>query len=90
MIVGTATIEISEARKQLNTLDRRLARERVITVLRHGKPTFALVELEYLAAMLETIEIMSDPKAMEMLRKSIKDIQQGRVHDHDDVEKEFG
>jgi antitoxin YefM len=84
------TLDISEARKQLNSLDERLKDERVIVVTRHNKKAFAVVDLEYLQAVLETVEILSDPDAIKMLQQSIADIRAGRLHDHDDVEKELG
>lgn len=89
MIPG-ATLDISEARKQFNTLDERLVLDRVIFVTRHNKSAFALVDTEYLCAILETIEIVSDPQSLEMFKQSIEDIRAGRLHDHDDVEKELG
>lgn len=84
------TLDISEARKQLNTIDQRLKDERIIVVTRHNKKAFAVVDLEYMSAVLETVEILSDPEAMQMLQQSIEDIRAGRLHDHDDVEKELG
>jgi PHD/YefM family antitoxin component YafN of YafNO toxin-antitoxin module len=82
-------LDISEARKQFNTLDKRLKDERVLYVTRHGNQAFAVVDIEYLSALKETIEILSDPEAMEMLRKSIDDVREGRLHDHDDVQDEL-
>ena len=84
------TLDISEARKQLNSIDERRKGDRVIVVTRHNKNAFAVVDLEYLAAVLETVEILSDPEAMRMHQQSIDDIRAGRLHDHDDVEKELG
>lgn len=84
------TLDISEARKHFNSLDERLKDEHVIVITRHNKKAFAVVDLEYLSAVRETIEVLSDPEAMLMLQQSIKDIQAGRLHDHDEVEKELG
>jgi PHD/YefM family antitoxin component YafN of YafNO toxin-antitoxin module len=84
------TLDISEARKQFNSIDERLKDECVIYVARHNKKAFAMVNLEYLSAVIETIEILADPEAMQMLRKSIEDIHAGRLRDHEDVEKEYG
>ena len=68
------TLDISEARKQLNSIDERLKDERVIVITRHNKKVFAVVDLEYLSTIKETIEILSDPEAMQMLQQSIADI----------------
>lgn len=85
-----STLDISEARKQLNSLDERLKDEHVIVITRHSKKAFAVVDLEYLSAVMETVEVLSDPEAMQMLRQSIDDIRARRLLDHDDVEKELG
>ena len=88
--MGGATLDISEARKQLNSLDRRLAREHLIYVTRHGKKAFAVVNLEYLRTVLETIDILSDPEAVQLLQQSLADIRAGRLHDHGEVQEELG
>ena len=88
--MSEATLDISEARKQFNSLDKRLAQERVSTVTRHNKAAFALVDLEYLNAVIETLEIMSDPASYKMFMESLDDVRRGRLHDQDDVERELG
>ena len=85
-----ATLDISEARRQFNSLDKRLELEHVVRITRHGKEVFAVVHMEYLRTILETIDIISDETAYQMLRKSLEDIRAGRICDHDDVEKELG
>ena len=85
-----ATLDISEARKQFNSLDKRLDSEYVIRITRHGKDAFAVVNMEYLRTVLETIDILSDPEALKMLSQSLEDIRAGRLYDHEDVEEELG
>jgi PHD/YefM family antitoxin component YafN of YafNO toxin-antitoxin module len=84
------TLDITEARAQFNRLDERLEDEKVIYVTRHSKQVFAVVNIEYLNTALETIQIMSDPESFRMYQESLKDIREGRVHDHDDVKRELG
>jgi len=86
----STTLDISEARKQFNSLDKRLKDDRVIVITRHDKKAFAVVDLDYLSAVIETVEVLSDPQAMQMLQESLDDIRAGRLRDHADVEKEFG
>ena len=90
MKLDEATIDISEARRQLNSLDQRLISEPIIYVTRYNKRAFAIVGAECIAAMLETLEIMSDPESYEMFQRSLRDIKEGRLHDHDDVMEELG
>jgi PHD/YefM family antitoxin component YafN of YafNO toxin-antitoxin module len=88
-MASAETLDISEARKQLNTLDQRLRQDRVIIITRHNKKAFVAVDLEYFAALMETLEIFSDPDAHKMLQDSIADIRAGRMHDHEDVKNEL-
>jgi prevent-host-death family protein len=83
------TLDITDARAQLTRLDERLRDEHVIHVTRHNKPVFAVVDLEFLTTVLETIEIMSDPESYRLFMQSLEDIKHGRVHDHEDVKKEL-
>lgn len=86
-----ATIDISEARRQFNSLDQRLSGcSPILFVTRHSKRAFAIVNADCLSAMLETLEIMSDPKSYEMFQRSLADIREGRLHDHEDVKRELG
>lgn len=84
-----SSLDISEARTQFNRLDQRLKDEHVIQVTRHNKPVFALVDLEFLSTVLETIEIMTDPDSFKIFMESLEDLKHGRVHDQEDVKKEL-
>ena len=84
------TLDISEARRQFNSLDKRLDSDQIIYITRHGKEAFAIVNMDYLRAVLETMDILSDPDAMRMLGESLDDIRNARFHDHDEVEQELG
>ena len=87
--MSEATLDISEARKKFNTLDRDLQDDYVIYITRHNKKAFAVVNVEYLTTVMETLEILADPEAIRMLQDSIADIRHGRVFDQDDVEREL-
>jgi prevent-host-death family protein len=87
--MSAGTLDITEARQQLNQLDKRLNDEPVIYVTRHSKEVFAVVNVEYLQTILETIEIMSDPDSHKMFLESLEDIKAGRLHDHEDVKREL-
>ena len=43
-----------------------------------------------MSAMVETLEIMSDPKAYGMFQQSLRDLRDNRLHDHEDVKRELG
>jgi PHD/YefM family antitoxin component YafN of YafNO toxin-antitoxin module len=87
--MGAGTLDISEARKQLSTLDQKLREENVIVITRHNRKAFVAVDVEFFSAIMETLEILADPEALAMLHDSISDIRAGRLHDHEDVKREL-
>ena len=88
-MLDAPTLEMTEARNQFSTLDKKLRENPVIWVTRHNKKAFAVVDKELLQTILETIEILSDPDASKVLEKSLQDIRAGRLHDHEDVKREL-
>ena len=84
-----AKLDISEARAQFSSLDKRLKDEHVIQILRHNKPAFAVIDIDYLESVLETLEILSDPDAMRQLEASLEDIREGRVVSIDEAMDEL-
>jgi PHD/YefM family antitoxin component YafN of YafNO toxin-antitoxin module len=87
--MNTTTLDITEVRRKLTHLDESLRESQVIWVTRRNKKAFAIVDKELLEAVLETIEILSDPNATKMLQDSLEDIRAGRLHDHEDVKSEL-
>ncbi len=83
------TLDISEARRTFNQLDTRLDKEPVIYITRHNKEAFAVINVEFLETILETIEIVSNPESYRMFMESLEDIKAGRLHDQDDVRREL-
>lgn len=87
--MSNGTLDITEARKQFNRLDERLRTEPVIYVTRHNQEVFAVVDIEYLSTIFETIEIVTNPESYKLFMQSLEDIKHGRVHDHEDVKREL-
>lgn len=88
-IMSNDTLDISEARKQFSQLPSRLREQRVIWVTKHNKKAFAVVDMELMEAVLETLEILEDPDALKLLQQSLADIRAGHLHDHEDIEREM-
>lgn len=86
----TNSLDISEARKRFNTIDRDLKDRPVIYITRHNREAFAIVDIDYLETVMETIEVLADPEAMQMLNESVHAIERGELIDQEDVEKELG
>ena len=86
---GVAALDISEARKRFNNLDRDLEERPVIYITRHNTQAFAVVNLEFIETIIETLDVMADPAAMEMLNQSLAEIGEGRLIDQEDVERDL-
>ena len=84
------SLSISEARIQLPRLPERLiAEKRAIPLTRRGQPVMALVSWELYMSIIETMEIMADPKMVDALRESVQDIKAGRVRPLSEFEAEL-
>lgn len=59
--------------------------EGAIAITRNGVPEAVLLSMKKFEGLLETLEILSNEKAMKSIRKSIGEAQQGKWLDHDEV-----
>jgi antitoxin YefM len=81
MTIPRETKEITtvDARRDLTKLPERLgANPATIAVTRRGKPVLAIMTWEDYQSILETLEIISDDEAVERLRRSIKEVKEGK------------
>ena len=56
-----------------------------IAITKNGVPEAVLLSMKKFEGLLETLEILSDEKAMKSIKKSIKEAQQGKWVDFDKV-----
>ena len=56
-----------------------------VEITRNGEPAAVLVSVEELAALRETVAILSDPGAVADIRQAEADIAAGRVTDADEL-----
>lgn len=87
------TLPLSEAKAKLSELvDDVLGRDERVMITRNGRPAAILVSPDDLDSWQETIEIMSDPKAMASIRRSRREIEQGRAKRYttEDLDKLLG
>lgn len=78
----TKTMPIIEARKKLTSLPEDFEDEKdtdVIAVTRRGKPVLAVMPWELYETVAETLEVLSDENLMKDLRRSIKEMQEGKL-----------
>ena len=70
---------ITEVREELTSFPEQLAQSHeTVAVTRRGKPVLAIMTWEDYQAILETLEILSDDGAVERLRRSIKEVKEGK------------
>ena len=91
------TLSIAEAREQLTRLADEFAEEQgqhariePVTVTRYGKPVLTILPHEFYEALIETLEILSDPEQMAALREGMEQAERGETVTLDAVRKELG
>lgn len=78
----TATMKITEARQKFTQFPKFFSRRpevQAVEVESHGHPVMAVLSWEMYESLLETLEVMGDPKLMKMLRKSMQEADQGKT-----------
>ena len=74
----TRTLPISEVKTRLPSLVRDVAnRDDEVVITRNGRPTAILLSMGEYEGLRETIEILSDPKAMAQIKRSVAYFQRG-------------
>lgn len=83
-----ATVSLKELRPELpqviERVDRKLDR---FVITKRGKPVAVLLGADDYESLMETLDILADPKAMAGLRKGEADIRKGRTSSWMDVKK---
>jgi antitoxin YefM len=76
----TKELTTVDARKRLTKLPEELGdNPATVAVTRRGKPVLAIMTWEDYQSILETMEILSDDRAIEQLRRSIKEVKEGKI-----------
>jgi PHD/YefM family antitoxin component YafN of YafNO toxin-antitoxin module len=79
MIRETRELTTVNARRELTKLPEQLgASPATVAVTRRGKPVLAIITWEDYLSILETLEVLSDNDAVEQLRRSIKEVTEGK------------
>ena len=63
-----STVTISELQAQAPGCVRRAEKEGALTIARHGRAVAFLISRDRMEAIIETLEIMANPKAMKAIR----------------------
>ena len=79
-------IPVTEAKNRLLELVRDLqAKDDIVAITKNGIPAAVLLSVERFEGFLETIDILSDERAMRSLRRSLREAGAGRWLRHDEV-----
>lgn len=82
-------IPITEAKSRLLDVIRTVENnDDIIAITKNGVPTAVLLSVERFKGILETIDILTDEKAMRSFKKSIKEASAGKWTSHDTLFKE--
>lgn len=74
----TKTLPISEVKTKLPSLVKGVAdRDDEIVITRNGRPAAVLLSVDEYEGLLETLDILSDPKLMAQIRKNLAYFRRG-------------
>ena len=79
-------LPITRVKKEfLDVIKEMTAEESTITVTKNGMPVSVMMTPERYEGLLETIEILADPKVMKALAASARDFKAGKVYSQKDA-----
>jgi antitoxin YefM len=80
------TVPLSEAKTHLARLLAEVEKlGEGVTITRSGRPAGVLLSIEEYEGLLETLDILADPKLMASVRRGLRDAERGRVVSDDEV-----
>ncbi|TNC26122.1 type II toxin-antitoxin system Phd/YefM family antitoxin [Amycolatopsis alkalitolerans] len=89
-MTSTPEVPLGEARDRLSELVVEVSRtHHRITITRHGHPDAVLISPDDLAALEETVDILSHPEVADALREGIEDAGAGRFADTDAIKAKY-
>ena len=85
-------IALMKAREKLTGLSRELQKnpKSVVRITNRGKPAMTLMSAELYDTLVETLDVLADQTTLDALKKSLRDIESGRVHTLDEVAARLG
>ena len=86
MLIIQDYIPVTKAKSSFLDIIRKIeGSEDAIAITKNGVPEAVLLSMKKFEGLLETLDILSDEKAMKSIKKSIKEAQQGKWVDFDEV-----
>ena len=79
-------IPVTKAKIRLLDIIRKIeSSDDTVAITKNGVPEAVLLSMNKFEGLVETLEVLSDEKAMKSLRKSIKEAREGKWLDFDEV-----
>ena len=79
-------IPITKAKSRLLSIIRNIeSSDDTVAITKKGVPEAVLLSMNKFEGLVETLEVLSDEKAMKSIRKSIKEAREGKWLDFDEV-----
>ena len=86
MLIIQDYIPVTKAKSSFLDIIRKIeGTDDAIAITKNGVPEAVLLSMKKFEGLLETLEILSDEKAMQSIKKSIEDAQKGKWLDFDEV-----
>jgi antitoxin YefM len=86
MLIIQDYIPVTKAKSTFLDLIRKIkASDDAIAITKNGVPEAVLLSMKKFQSLFETLEILSDEKAMKSIRKSIMEANRGKWVDFDEV-----
>ena len=79
-------IPVTKAKTKLLDIIRKIeSSDDTVAITKNGVPEAVLLSMNKFEGLVETLEVLSDEKAMKSIRKSIKEAREGKWLDFDEV-----
>jgi len=79
-------IPVTKAKTKLLDIIRKIeSSDDTVAITKNGVPEAVLLSMNKFQGLVETLEVLSDEKAMKSIRKSIKEAREGKWLDFDEV-----
>lgn len=90
MLDVSDVLPLAEVKARFSELVDRVEQERGrITVTRHGRPAAVLMSVDVLAALEDTLELLSDSAALGEIEKARREVEAGYVVSADEIRAKY-
>lgn len=90
MVMSEVTLPLAEIKKRLSEIvDGVEQRHDRVLLTRNGRPAAIIISPDELEALEETLEILSDPKAMREIRQAERAVDKGQVVTGDELRAKY-